>query len=206
MTANTARSIARCWRIVSAAMAAALILSGAASAQTYDDDEYGEDEEARFAFAVGVGLVEPADEVENYLMASLRIRVGGGSDDRGSNRSQGGVTGYLEPEIGYWESSDDFLEGGDLLLGINLIGSVPLGPVDSFFGVGAGVHFIDAALLENNANLDDSETKLGANAQFGIDLRINRSLSAFGAGRFDLVQGSADSIQSKVYLGLRAAF
>lgn len=202
----TAKSIARNWRIVSAAFVAALLLSGAASAQS-NDDEYGDDEEARFAFAVGVGLVEPADEVENYLMAALRIRVGeGGTDDRGSNRSQGGVRGYIEPEVGYWESSDDFVEGSDLLLGINLIGSVPLGPVDSFFGAGAGVHFIDAALLENNPNLDDSETKLGANAQFGIDLRINRSLSAFGTGRFDLVQGSEDSIQSKVYLGLRAAF
>lgn len=200
----TARSIARCWRIAGTAMAAALVLSGAANAQT--DDEYREDEEARFAFAVGVGLVEPADEVENYLMAALRIRVGDGDgDDRGANGSQG-VRGYLEPEVGYWESSDDFLEGSDLLVGINLIGSVPLGPVDSFFGAGAGVHFIDAALLENDASLDDSETKLGANAQFGLDLRINRSLSAFGAGRFDLVQGSQDSIQSKVYLGLRAEF
>ena len=59
---------------------------------------------------------------------------------------------------------------------------------------------------KGDGSLDDSETKLGANAQFGLDLRINRSLSAFGAGRFDLVQGSEDSIQSKVYLGLRAAF
>jgi hypothetical protein len=203
----TANSIARRWRIAGAAMAAALLLSGAAGAQTYEDDDYQSDEEARFAFAVGVGLVEPADEVENYFMAALRIRVGDeGTDDRGSNRSQGGVRGYLEPEIGYWESSDDFIEGSDLLVGINLIGSVPLGPVDSFFGAGAGVHFIDSALLEGDGSLDDSETKLGANAQFGLDLRINRSLSAFGAGRFDLVQGSEDSIQSKVYLGLRAAF
>lgn len=200
-----ANSIARRWRIAGAAMVAALLLGGAAGAQTEDYDYEG-DEEARFAFAVGVGLVEPADEVENYFMASLRIRVGEGADDRGSNRSQVGVRGYLEPEIGYWESSDDFIEGSDLLVGINLIGSVPLGPVDSFFGAGAGVHFIDASLLEGDGSLDDSETKLGANAQFGIDLRINRSLSAFGAGRFDLVQGSEDSIQSKVYLGLRAAF
>lgn len=191
-------------------LAAVLMLSGTAAAQTgstNEDDEYG-DGERRFAFAVGVGLVEPSGDVENYLMASLRIRVGDqGTANRGSDNAQGGVKGYLEPEIGYWKSSDDRVEGSDLLVGVNLIGAVPLGPVESFFGAGAGVHFIDAALLDSrNLNSDDSETKLGANAQFGIDLRVTRAVSVFGAGRFDLVQGSEDSIQSKVYLGLRAAF
>jgi len=31
-------------------------------------------------------------------------------------------------------------------------------------------------------------------------------LSAFGTGRFDIVQGSADEVQTKIYLGLRARF
>ena len=53
---------------------------------------------------------------------------------------------------------------------VNLVGVVPLGIVDSFYGVGAGVHFVDASLLENDPGLTDSETKLGANAQFGLDL------------------------------------
>ncbi len=77
---------------------------------------------------------------------------------------------------------------------------------ESFIGVGVGAHFIDSALLEADPNLDDDETKLGVNAQFGIDLRLSRSLSAFGTGRFDLVQGSAENVQTKVYLGLRARF
>jgi hypothetical protein len=197
------------WKSAWIVLAAALLLSGTAGAQTGstdDEDNYG-DEEKRFAFAVGVGLVEPAGDVENYLMAALRIRVGdGGTANRGSESAQGGVKGYLEPEIGYWKLSDDRIEGSDLLVGVNLIGSVPLGPVESFFGAGAGVHFIDAALLDSTNLSDDSETKFGANAQFGIDLRVTRAVSVFGAGRFDLVQGSKDSVQSKVYLGLRAAF
>ena len=43
-------------------------------------------------------------------------------------------------------------------------------------------------------------------SQFGIDLYITRKLSAFGTGRFDLVQGSSNRVQSKVYLGLRGRF
>jgi hypothetical protein len=103
-------------------------------------------------------------------------------------------------------AAGDQVEGSDLLLGVNLVGVVPLGIVDSFFGVGAGVHFVDTSLLENDPSLTDSETKLGANAQFGLDLYITDSLSAFGTGRFDLVQGSEDKVQTKVYLGLRARF
>jgi hypothetical protein len=61
-------------------------------------------------------------------------------------------------------------------------------------------------VLANDRTLTGSSTKLGANAQFGIDLYINRKLSAFGVGRFDLVQDADSRIQSKVYLGLRARF
>ena len=91
---------------------------------------------------------------------------------------------------------------------MNLIGVVPLGSVDSFFGVGAGVHSDRhlAARQRPSSGKTGSQTKFGANAQFGIDLYINRKLSAFGTGRFDLVQGAADQVQSKVYLGLRARF
>lgn len=192
-------------RWVMAAVAAAILCpTGWAHAQ---DDQYDDDEgrnEDRFALGAGIGLVDTLDEAETYLMASLRIRVGGGRDDDGAGEQ--GIRGYLEPEVGYWEASGDGREGSDLLLGVNLIGVVPLGPVDSFFGVGAGAHFVDTSLLENDPLADDSETKIGANAQFGIDLYITESLSAFGAGRFDLVQGADDSVQSKVYLGLRARF
>jgi hypothetical protein len=195
----------RRWVVVLLA-AAALYPAGSAQAQSRGDrydDEDGRDQD-RFALGVGVGLVEPADEVETYLMAALRIRVSGRDDDEGAGEQ--GIRGYLEPEVGYWEASGDGREGSDLLLGVNLVGVVPLGPVDSFFGVGAGAHFVDTSLLENDPFADGSETKLGANAHFGLDLYITESLSAFGAGRFDLVQGSDDNVQSKVYLGLRARF
>src|SRR4029077_11251873 len=146
-----------------------------AQAQSSQDDG-DESDEKNYALAVGVGLVEPADEVENYLMAALRIRFGNRGGESSSAEREG-IRGYLEPEIGYWESSDDIIEGSDLLLGVNLIGVVPLGSVDSFFGVGAGAHFIDESLLERSPNFDDSATKLGANAQFGLDIRLNSSLS-----------------------------
>jgi hypothetical protein len=191
-------------------MTAFLLPAGWANAQndrySDDDDEYDYD---RFALGVGIGLVEPLDEVEPYFMASLRIRAGGRGDD--SDRRRGGeegISGWIEPEIGYWETSDDDSRAGgsDLLAGINLIGVVPLGNVDSFFGVGAGVHWIDATLVENDPFLTGTDTKFGANAQFGLDLFMTDHLSAFGAGRFDLVQGTADKVQTKVYLGIRGRF
>lgn len=187
------------WWIVPAALGMALLASQPALAQSDDEEETP----YNYALGVGLGLVE-VGQTENYFNASLRIRVGRDADEE--TRRQQGIQGYIEPEIGYWESSDDRIEGSDLLVGVNLIGAFPFSVAESFLGVGVGAHFIDAQLLENNANLDDSETKLGANAQFGIDIRLSRSLSAFGAGRFDLVQGSKENVQSKVYLGLRARF
>jgi hypothetical protein len=200
----------RRWMTVGLLTAAVLLPTSMAQAQGSDDRDDDQDDRGhrdRFALGVGIGLVKPANQTETYYMASLRIRTSGRGNDEGEQRGDQGITGYLEPEVGYWTSSDSGRgKGRDLLLGVNLIGVVPLGSVDSFFGVGAGVHSVDATLLDNSAGKTGSETKFGANAQFGIDLYINRKLSAFGTGRFDLVQGAADQVQSKVYLGLRARF
>jgi hypothetical protein len=199
----------RRWTLVSTLALTTLLIAflttGSVYAQTDDRDDDGGDRD-RFALGVGIGLVEPLNEVETYYMASLRIRVSGRDGDNSNRREDEGITGYLEPEIGYWQSTSDNVEGSDLLLGVNLIGVVPFGAVDSFFGVGAGVHSLDTSLLEANNSLSGTETKFGANAQFGIDIFISRKLSAFGTGRFDLVQGSQDQVQTKVYLGLRARF
>jgi hypothetical protein len=202
------------WMTVGLLTFAVLLPASLAQAQGSNDrhDRDRDDEEEghrgdRFALGVGIGLVEPLNKTETYYMASLRIRTSGRGDRDEGRRSDEGITGYVEPEVGYWKSSDkNRPEGSDLLLGVNLIGVVPLGAVDSFFGVGAGAHFIDASLAANDASVSGRDTKFGANAQFGIDLYINRKLSAFGTGRFDLVQGSSNRIQSKVYLGLRARF
>ncbi len=204
----------RRWMTVGLLTAAVLLPTSMAQAQGsndrdgYEDDQDDRGHRDRFALGVGIGLVKPANQTETYYMASLRIRTSGRGNDEGEQRGDQGITGYLEPEVGYWTSSDSGGrgKGKDLLLGVNLIGVVPLGAVYSFFGVGAGVHSIDATLLDNSVGKTGSETKFGANAQFGIDLYINRKLSAFGTGRFDLVQGAADQVQSKVYLGLRARF
>jgi hypothetical protein len=193
------------WWIVPVFLGMALLAGQPLLAWSDDDEE--EDAQPRFALGVGAGLVE-AGESENYLTASLRIRFGNNDDDEdegGRGRDQG-IAGYIEPEIAYWESTNDRIEGSDLLIGVNLIGAMPFSRAESFIGAGVGVHFVDAALLESNSRLDGSETKLGVNAQFGLDLRMTRSLSAFGTGRFDLVQGSSESVQTKVFLGLRARF
>lgn len=192
------------WWVVSAMLIMALLLGLPALAQSDDDEE--EDRIQNYALAVGAGLVKPSTDTENYFMAALRIRVGRGDEEDDRRSVDRGIQGYIEPEIGYWESSDDRIDGSDLLVGVNLVGAFPFAAAESFLGVGLGVHFIDTALLEFDPSQDGSETKLGANAQFGIDLNLTRNLSAFGAGRFDLVQGSADDVQSKVYLGLRARF
>jgi hypothetical protein len=170
------------WTMASALALAALLSTGWAQAQTSDrnnrDDDEGGRNRDRFALSVGAGLVEPSGGVETYYTAALRIRVSGRDDGKGS----------------------------DTLLGINLIGVVPFGSVDSFFGVGAALHSIDNSLLEEDRTLSGTESKFGADAQFGIDIYITNKLSAFGTGRFDLVQGAQSRVQSKVYLGLRARF
>ena len=201
------------WMTVGIVTAAVLLTAGQARAQGSrdrdDEDEGGNRHRDRFALGVGIGLVEPLNKVETYYMASLRIRTSGrGSDESDRRGGDEGITGYLEPEVGYWTTSGggNRPKGSDTLLGVNLIGVVPLGSVDSFFGVGAGAHFVDASVLTNDATVTGSKTKFGANAQFGIDLYINRKLSAFGTGRFDLVQDADSRVQSKVYLGLRARF
>ena len=142
------------WMIVGLLTAATLASAGRAQAQSSNDrdrdDDRGDRHNDRFALGVGIGLVEPLNKVETYEMASLRIRVHG-RDDGGDRRSASdeGIFGYIEPEVGYWKPSSGHPgKGSDLLLGINLVGVIPLGGVDTFLGVGAGVQ-ADGACLGN---------------------------------------------------------
>ena len=194
----------RRWLTISAVMGALLL--GSAPTWAQQDDGENENEAYNWALAVGAGLVEPADNTETYLMAAFRMRVGRNDGENGGSSGDKSIQGYIEPEIGYWESTSDRIEGSDLLVGVNIIGAFPFAAAETFLGVGIGAHFVDAALVADDPREEGSETKLGANAQFGLDLHLSRSLSAFGAGRFDLVQGAADEVQSKVYLGIRARF
>jgi hypothetical protein len=198
-------------------LAAACLLFGIpAHAQDRGDDDSSERQENRgkenFALAVGAGLAEVDNGAETYLTAALRIRISGGhpEDDHDwrGRPPESGVRGYLEPEVGYWKASGNNGGGGggsDLLLGVNLVGVIPVGSVDTYVGAGAGAHRLDADLL-NNPTSAGKQTKLGVNAHFGLDVYLTRALSLFGTGRFDLVQGARKSVQGKAYLGLRARF
>ena len=46
----------------------------------------------------------------------------------------------------------------------------------------------------------------GVNALFGVDVHLNETVTIFGTGRFDIINDSSDSLDAKVYLGLRFGF
>jgi len=203
-------------RTATLAVAVACLLYGAPVwAQNRDDDRSeGQERQGKenLSLGVGVGLADVDTGAQTYLMAALRIRVGGRDDQReeshdwrGMPPGGGGMRGYFEPEVGYWKSDDKSRGGSDLLVGVNVIGVVPVGAVDTFLGAGVGAHRLDPQLL-NNPTSDSKQTKLGVNAQFGLDVFLTRSLSLFGTGRFDIVQGARKSVQAKGYLGLRVRF
>jgi opacity protein-like surface antigen len=197
--------------------AACLLLGAPLHAQDEDrsDSREGQNRQREnYAFSVGVGLADVDSVAETYLTAALRIRATGRTPRNDSDSSQDwrgrppenqGLTGYFEPEIGYWKASGKNGTGSDLLLGVNLIGVVPLGSVDTYLGAGVGVHRLDAELLSNPTS-DSKQTKIGVNAQFGLDVYMTRSWSFFGTGRFDIVQDARKSIQAKAFLGIRTRF
>jgi hypothetical protein len=205
----------RDWRRISALAAAGLLASGLAMAQTTSTDEPRKEDRddrgaARHSIAVGAGLVNADSQTQTYLMAALRLRLGGrrdnDSDDWRGRPPDTGIRGYFEPEVGYWKAGSDRGNGKDQLIGFNLIGVIPLGSIDSFFGAGAAYHRIDNSILLGLPVASGTASKLGVDAQFGIDIHLSRSLSIFGAGRFDLVQDLHRGVEGKGYLGLRARF
>jgi hypothetical protein len=162
------------------------------------------DEEGRFGLGLGVGMVETGNGSEPYLTASLRMRLGYNPD--GEDR-ESGVTGYVEPEIGYWTSDDATgVERTDLLVGANIGAAVRLRVIEYFVGAGVGWHFLDTEISRAGGAVSTEEDSLGVNAQFGFDVRVSEMLSLFGVGRFDLIDESADQEQAKAYLGLRFRF
>ena len=176
------------------------LLIGAFGAAAQDED-YDDGTVPDYAFGIGLGLVDPDGPVEPYYTASFRIRLG--EHDRDEYEYDGGIQAFIEPEVGYWERDQD----SDLLLGVNLLGLVPFRRVDYYFGVGAGVHFLDTEVIDQGGQvLDDSDERLGMNAQFGLDVHLSDSTVIFGTGRFDLVEGAQDEIQDKLILGLRFQF
>lgn len=181
-----------------------------------DDRDEARDEDNRFALGLGVGVVDPSGVGELYYTANLRFRILDGDDDE-SERAEGSwryeqtreIQAYIEPEVGYWKESTARSKQSDLSVGVNAIGVVPGAVVDYFFGVGAAVHFYDTQIDSTSPQVpavDESDTHLGGNFQIGLDIRFGDTVSAFGTGRFDLIEGVEDTIQGKVYLGLRFRF
>jgi hypothetical protein len=201
-------------RISACAAAAGLLASGLAMAQTTSTDEPRSDDRddrgtARNSIAIGAGLVNADSQTQTYLMAALRLRLGRrehNADDWRGRPPDTGIRGYFEPEVGYWKAGNDRGGGKDQLIGFNLIGVIPMGAVDSFFGAGAAYHRIDNSILLGLPVSTGTESKLGVDAQFGIDIHLSRNLSLFGAGRFDLVQDLHRGVEGKGYLGLRVHF
>ncbi len=234
----------RVWTKIGALAAVILLGASLASAEEAlssqyegDPDEYVRhdardwEDEARYAFGIGLGLIsldEPGlvDDVEPYLAASLRIAIG--PHHRGNRDAW---RGYLEPELGYWESSAagpvpsfnnissaqvvQTTGRTDLLLGLNIVGVMPWRGVDFFIGAGAGIHFIDfdqrvftvvnqVAVSQRDESVSDEA--LGVNAHFGVDVSISRRASFFGVGRFDIVDDGSNALDAKAYVGLRFRF
>ncbi len=181
----------------------------------YLDEETDSDEPGRYSLGIGFGLVELGDnviqgqtllvddDVEPYFVLNFRIAFGDPHAYGHSGRQ--GFRGYLEPELGYWESNSPGASLSDTLLGLNIIGAVPMGAVEFFVGAGAALHFLDSSVNVAGAAAADDET-IGVNAHFGVDVAVSRRVSVFGVGRFDLVDDDRDELEGKAYLGLRFRF
>ena len=223
------------WRVVAMLLGATVLCGGALLAQSGDGEEdYYLDEEipdevgAKYALGIGFGFVELGDnviqgqqiitddDVEPFFSLGLRIRFGDRHAHGGP--SSGGFRGYLEPELAYWESDQTVSVGGnqvttstsDLLLGLNLIGAMPVNAVEFFLGGGIGIHFLDADASFSTSgistNVDDSNEALGINAQFGIDIALGKNASLFALGRFDIIDDDTDELQGKASVGVRFLF
>jgi hypothetical protein len=206
------------WRKGPILLACAMMLTAVvADAQTSGTDQYYLDEKIeepanRFALGFGFGLVDLGDDlvvgnqlinnddIEQYYAVNFRIGFGQRRSGR-AGRHGSGYRGYLEPEVGYWENDTQ----SDTLLGLNILGATPVGGVEFFVGGGIGLHFIDTTIEQ--FDIDESESALGVNAQFGVDVLISDRVSLFGMGRFDLIDGDrGDNLETKATVGLRFRF
>ncbi len=197
-----------------AAILCAVLLAPAGHAQERDDDrDDDERNERRTALALGAGVVEPDGTGEIYYHGAVRIRLFDGEDE-GDDRDEddwrysggrGDIQAHIEPEIGYWQRDDDGVSESDLSVGVNAVGLIPGQVVDYYFGVGLGFHFLDTQIdgIGNQPDLDTSDEAFGGNFHVGLDVHLGEHVSVFGTGRLDVVEGQDETLQSKVFMGLR---
>lgn len=143
-------------------------------------------------FGLGAGVVSVKDSGTSqlWLTANLRLML---ADNLA-----------LEPEIGWYRASDsaggddhvDVFNGGGSALFI-----IPAQKVDFFAGVGLGAHMYRTAV----SGASNTETHLGYHGLAGVDLQASRSISLFGAVRYEIINSNAavNTKQWKFYGGLR---
>ncbi len=178
--------------------------------KVYLEEDY-DDEDRDWSIGIGLGLVELGDnvieggrivsddDVEQYY--TINVRIPFGDRNAHSSSTSAGFQGYLEPEIGHWDGD----VSSDTLVGLNIVGAIPFNAVEFFVGGGLGLHFTDTDFDLPDID-DDSDSALGANAHFGVDVSVSDNVSFFGVGRFDLVDDDRDELEGKAYVGLRFRF
>jgi hypothetical protein len=160
-------------------LALGIFVAVAAVASAEDDGGFG--------LGVGMVKVKDSDSSQLWLTANVRWML---ADNLA-----------LEPEIGWYRVSvtasahaDEFNGGGSALL------ILPADKVDLFAGVGLGAHMSRLA----GAGDSSTETRLGYHGLAGVDLKASRSISLFGAVRYEIIRVDPDNIkQWKLYGGLR---
>lgn len=178
------------------------LLATAGHAQDSRDDR-------RLALGLGAGVVEPDGAGEIYYHGSLRYRLFDRDDERDADdwryAGRGDIQAHIEPEVGYWEHDEAGVSDSDFSIGVNVLGLIPGRVVDYYFGVGLGFHFLDTRIegIGTQPDLEESDESLGGNFQVGLDIHLGEHVSVFGTGRLDVVEGLEDTLQSKVYMGLR---
>lgn len=197
------------------AVLCALAFASDGLAQDREDDRYDDDDRRnrRLALSLGAGIVEPDGGGEVYYHGAFRFQVGDRAERRQQGddwryASRGDVEAHIEPEVGYWERDENGFSESDLSVGVNAIGVVPGRAVDYFFGVGLGLHFLNTRIdaAPGRDELDESDSHVGGNFQVGLDVHVSEGLSLFGTGRFDVIEGLDETLQGKVYMGLRFRF
>ena len=170
----------------------------------------------RYNYALGVSFgIDRLGITDNgqgtgvtYFNANFRFNTWGDEDrDRLSREGRGGLKGYLEAEVGYWNDSRIRPFDSDLLIGLNAVVAYPTGSAEVFFGAGFGYHFFNSSLsLEEGVELETSDRGLGGNLQFGVDLNFSDAVSLFGLGRYDILRDDVFGVQAKIGAGLRFKF
>lgn len=152
-------------------------------------------EQASLGF--GAGLVRPEGVDSTFwVTANYRFRI----NDRL----------WLEPEVGYWEKSNDVPDFDvtveDLNFGANAIlefGRSGSGELQPWVGAGLGLHRLKGVRDVGDVELGGTVSKLGVHLLGGADFGLSETFDLFAAARFDIV---SHRNQFKLYGGLRYKF